>query len=308
MRGTLHEPVRPPCGTHRARRRPGRRLRAPDLRQLPLREDEKTGTLRVWLFQEVDNQPKQRVVDAVLADFGKAHEGSHVTVEYIPVETRAQRVKTAFDDPGSAPDVIEYGNTDTAGYVRDGGLVDGRVYRAPYFVGIRALYYRTDVQRELGLRVATSQAGLTATAKRIRAAEPDLYGLAVGGAYTYGAMPFIWANGGALASGSGLEVRCTVRLNEDKIVFQCRGGPSPGRRRRQSAASAAAGCRRGDRSGPHAEGRARDPTEPPQRFLHRAAVRRASGAGAIAGVRAYRSVADPPQAPDLEVIAVPAAP
>lgn len=189
-------------------------------------KDEKTGTLRVWLFQEVDNQPKQRVVDAVLAGFERAHKGTDVSVEYIPVETRAQRIKAAFNDPASAPDVIEYGNTDTAGYVRDGGLadvtrdftmwneakdtdptarqsvtVDGKVYGAPYFVGIRALYYRTDVLRELGLRVPKSQAELISTAKRIRAAEPDLYGLVVGGAYTYGAMPFIWANGGELAVG-----------------------------------------------------------------------------------------------------------
>ncbi|MFJ7147125.1 extracellular solute-binding protein [Streptomyces sp. NPDC100445] len=191
-------------------------------------KDEKTGTLRVWLFQEVDNQPKQRVVDAVLADFRKAHGGARATVEYIPVESRAQRIKAAFNDPKSAPDVIEYGNTDTAGYVRDGGLadvtkdfnawseakdtdptarqsvtVDGRIYGAPYFVGVRALYYRTDVLRELGLRVPRSQAELISTAKRVRAARPGLYGLAVGGAYTYGAMPFIWAHSGDLAGGKG---------------------------------------------------------------------------------------------------------
>ncbi|MEV5384620.1 extracellular solute-binding protein [Streptomyces sp. NPDC052721] len=191
-------------------------------------KDEKTGTVRVWLFQEVDNQPKQRVVDAVIAGFEKAHRGTDVTVEYIPVETRAQRVKAAFNDPDSAPDVIEYGNTDTAGYVRDGGLadvtrefnawseaedtdptarqsvtVDGKVYGAPYFVGVRALYYRTDVFRELGLHAPKSQAGLISAARRIRAAKPGLYGLAVGGAYTYGAMPFIWANGGDLATKKG---------------------------------------------------------------------------------------------------------
>ncbi|MBC7270457.1 MAG: extracellular solute-binding protein [Streptomyces sp.] len=191
-------------------------------------KDEKTGTLRVWLFQEVNNKPKEEVVDAVLADFEKAHDGTEVSVEYIPVETRAQRIKAAFNDPKSAPDLIEYGNTDTAGYVKDGGLadvtdefaawdqakdtdptakqsvtVDGKVYGVPYFVGVRALYYRTDVFDELGLKPPTSQAELISAAKEIRAQKPDLYGLAVGGAYTYGAMPFIWANGGELATGKG---------------------------------------------------------------------------------------------------------
>ncbi len=41
------------------------------------------------------------------------------------------------------------------------------------------------------------------TARAVHAARPGLYGLAVGGAYTYGALPFIWAHGGELAVGSG---------------------------------------------------------------------------------------------------------
>ncbi|MFD5163812.1 extracellular solute-binding protein [Streptomyces hawaiiensis] len=189
-------------------------------------KDEKTGTLRVWLFQEVGNAPKEKVVDAVVADFEKAHKGADVDVEYIPVDTRAQRVKAAFNDPASAPDVMEYGNTDTAGYVKDGGLLDvtrefgdwseakdtdptakrsvtveGRLYGAPFYVGVRALYYRTDLFEELGLSVPRTMAELASTARAIRAAKPELYGLVVGGAYTYGAMPFVWANGGELASG-----------------------------------------------------------------------------------------------------------
>ncbi|MGC5037813.1 extracellular solute-binding protein [Streptomyces sp. DT190] len=189
-------------------------------------KDEKTGTLRVWLFQEVGNAPKEKVVDAVVADFEKAHKGTRVSVEYIPIDTRAQRVKAAFNDPASAPDVMEYGNTDTAGYVKDGGLldvteefgdwseakdtdptakqsvtVDGKVYGAPFYVGVRALYYRTDVFKELGLSVPRSMAELASTARAIREAKPELYGLVVGGAYTYGAMPFVWANGGELAGG-----------------------------------------------------------------------------------------------------------
>ncbi|MGW0475139.1 extracellular solute-binding protein [Streptomyces coeruleorubidus] len=189
-------------------------------------KDEKTGTLRVWLFQEVGNTPKEKVVDSVVAAFEKAHKGTEVDVEYIPIDTRAQRVKAAFNDPASAPDVMEYGNTDTAGYVKDGGLldvtkefgdwseakdtdptakqsvtVDGKVYGAPFYVGVRALYYRTDVFEELGLSAPKTMDELASTAREIRAAKPDLYGLVVGGAYTYGAMPFVWANGGELASG-----------------------------------------------------------------------------------------------------------
>jgi N,N'-diacetylchitobiose transport system substrate-binding protein len=190
--------------------------------------DDKSGTLRVRLFQEVGNQPKQKVVDAAVAAFEKGHKGADVKVEYIPVETRAEKIKAAFNDPKSAPDVIEYGNTDTAGYVKDGGLadvteefgawseakdtdptakesvtVDGKIYGAPYFVGVRALYYRTDVFKDLELDVPTTQAQLAAAARKIHKERPDLYGLAVGGAYTYGAMPFIWSQGGELAEKKG---------------------------------------------------------------------------------------------------------
>ncbi|MET9673299.1 extracellular solute-binding protein [Streptomyces sp. NPDC006482] len=197
--------------------------------------DEKSGTLRVWLFQEVSNKPKEQVVEQAVAAFEKRNGGARVEVEYIPVETRAQRVKAAFNDPRSAPDLIEYGNTDTAGYVKDGGLADisaefaawgeakdtdptakqsvtvgGKVYGSPLFVGVRALYYRTDVFAELGLTAPKSQAELVTTAKRIRKARPELYGIAVGGAYTYGAMPFVWAAGGELATGNGDSYKAAV--------------------------------------------------------------------------------------------------
>ncbi|MFJ4011384.1 extracellular solute-binding protein [Streptomyces sp. NPDC090026] len=187
-------------------------------------EDGRTGTLRVWLFREVGNAPKEKVVDAAVAGFLKAHEGVDVRVEYIPVETRAERIKAAFNDPKSAPDVIEYGNTDTAGYVEDGGLADvtaefgawdeaadtdptarqsvtvgGRVHGVPLFVGARALYYRTDVFADLGIAPPGTQDELVSIAKRIRAARPELFGIAVGGANTYGALPFIWAHGGGIA-------------------------------------------------------------------------------------------------------------
>ncbi|MEU6707526.1 extracellular solute-binding protein [Streptomyces wuyuanensis] len=208
---------------------------APQTSDTGARADDKSGTLRVWLFQEVNNKPKEQVVDAAIASFRAEHKDADVKVEYIPVDTRAQRIKAAFNDPGSAPDLIEYGNTDTAGYVKDGGLaditeefgawaeakdadptakesvtVDGKVYGAPLFVGVRALYYRTDVFEELGIRPPKTQAELVSTAKKVRKARPELYGLAVGGAYTYGAMPFLWANGGELATESGGTYKAAV--------------------------------------------------------------------------------------------------
>ncbi|MFG3259174.1 extracellular solute-binding protein [Streptomyces sp. NPDC048172] len=199
------------------------------------KEDEKSGKLRVWLFREVGNKPKEKVVEDVVSRYEKKHEDVTVDVQYIPVDSRAEKIKGALNDPKSAPDVIEYGNTDTAGYVNDGGLadiseefgdwgataqtdktakesvtVDGKQYGAPLFVGVRALYYRTDVFKELDLKPPKTLGEIASTAKKIREKKPELYGIAVGGAYTYGAMPFVWAHGGELAEPKGEEFASAV--------------------------------------------------------------------------------------------------
>ncbi|SFE37136.1 N,N'-diacetylchitobiose transport system substrate-binding protein [Actinopolyspora alba] len=186
--------------------------------------DSRTGTLRVWLFDEANRDPKEKVVNAAVEEFEKNHRDVTVEVRYIAVDTRSERFTGAFNDPSSAPDVAEFGNTDLASYVTAGGMsdltgmiedwpaatdlsdsvldtakVDDKVYGVPWFTGVRALYYRTDVFDELGLEPPRSLGELVETARRIRSERPDMYGIAAGGKYTYAMMPFIWAAGGELA-------------------------------------------------------------------------------------------------------------
>ncbi|WP_412539452.1 extracellular solute-binding protein [Longispora sp. K20-0274] len=183
--------------------------------------DERTGALRVWLFQEPNQPPKEKVVQEAVAEFTAAHKDVTVEISYIPTNaTRHEKFKGAFSDPASAPDVAEYGNTDVADYVAAGGFaditrdvtggdigkdllasatIDGKLYGMPWYVGLRALYYRTDVFTELNIAPPTSYAELAAAATRIRAAKPELYGIAVGGEYTFGALPFVWDAGGDIA-------------------------------------------------------------------------------------------------------------
>jgi N,N'-diacetylchitobiose transport system substrate-binding protein len=200
----------------------------PQVQQTGSAVDERTGTLRVWLFDEANRAPKQATVDEAVARFESEHPGVEVDVQYIAVETRSERFTGAFNDPASAPDVAEVGNTDLAGYVAAGGLADvteklpqwpesadlspsaldtarveGKVFGVPWYTGVRALYYRTDVFDELGLQPPRTTAELLATAQRIRSERPDLYGIATGGKYHYALMPFIWAAGGDLARQEG---------------------------------------------------------------------------------------------------------
>src|SRR3981189_2313201 len=81
--------------------------------------DEKTGTLRVWLFDEAGRAPKEALVKQAVAEFTAAHQGATVDVRYLTTDAaaRAAKFKGAFNDPASAPDVTEFGSTDLAGYV-----------------------------------------------------------------------------------------------------------------------------------------------------------------------------------------------
>ncbi|WP_017974582.1 extracellular solute-binding protein [Actinopolyspora halophila] len=190
--------------------------------------DKRTGTLRVWLFDEANRAPKEKVVNAAVREFENTHDDVTVDVRYIAVDTRAERFTGAFNDPASAPDVAEFGNTDLASYVAAGGMaeldemleqwpaaddlsesvletagVDGKTYGVPWFTGVRALYYRTDVFEELNLEPPRTLGELTAAARKIHTERPDMYGISAGGKYTYAMMPFIWAEGGELATKNG---------------------------------------------------------------------------------------------------------
>ncbi|MBF6064728.1 extracellular solute-binding protein [Nocardia terpenica] len=190
--------------------------------------DERTGTVRVWLFDEANRAPKEAVVNEAIAEFTATRPDVQVDVQWVPVAGRADKFAGAFNDPANAPDVAEYGNTDLAGYAVTGAFADlgadiaawpdgadlipsvldtaksgGKIYGLPWYTGIRALYYRTDIFTDLHLRPPATLDELAETARRIRAAKPDMYGIAVGGKYTYALLPFLWAYGGELADYDG---------------------------------------------------------------------------------------------------------
>ncbi len=203
--------------------------------------DEKTGTVRVWLFDEANRAPKEAVVNEAIAEFKATRPEVEVDVQWVPVAARAEKFAGAFNDPASAPDLAEFGNTDLAGYAVTGAFADlgadlaawpegkdidpsvletaksgGKVYGLPWYTGIRALYYRTDIFTELGLRPPTTLAELTDTARRVRAKRPDLYGISVGGKYTYAMLPFLWAHGGEIAENDGTMWNATLNADRAK--------------------------------------------------------------------------------------------
>ncbi|WP_153040325.1 extracellular solute-binding protein [Actinoplanes sp. TFC3] len=203
----------------------------------------RTGTLKVWLFDEPNRAPKEKVIAEAVTEFTAAHPGTTVDIAYIAVDTRSARFKGAFNDPASAPDVVEYGNTDLPEYAAAGGLADigstvtgwsegadlsadakssatyeGKLLGVPWYVGVRALYYRTDIFQELGLKAPTSIAELTSSARTVRQKKPDMFGVAVGGKYTYAAMPFVWDAGGDITAINSAQARAGLKSYTDLIA------------------------------------------------------------------------------------------
>ncbi|MBD0676044.1 extracellular solute-binding protein [Kitasatospora sp. NPDC091335] len=199
--------------------------------------DERTGTMQVWLYNEAGNAAKEAVITKAVTEFQASHQGVTVNISYIDTDAsaRAAKMKGAFNDPNSAPDLVEFGNTDLPGYVAAGGLaditaeldgwkdkgdldpaiaktavVDGKTYGVPWWVGVRALYYRTDLFTEAGLTPPTSYAELVTATQKIHAAHPDTFGIAVGGKYTFGALPLIWDAGGDIATADGGKYKAAI--------------------------------------------------------------------------------------------------
>ncbi|MEU1421824.1 extracellular solute-binding protein [Kitasatospora sp. NPDC005751] len=199
--------------------------------------DDRTGTLQVWLYNEAGNAAKEAVISKAITEFQASHQGVTVDISYIDTDAsaRAAKMKGAFNDPNSAPDLVEFGNTDLPGYVAAGGLaeigadldkwkdkgdldpaiaktavLDGKTYGLPWWVGVRALYYRTDLFAEAGLSAPKSYQELVAANQKIHAAHPDTFGIAVGGKYTFGALPFVWDAGGDIATKDGAAFKAGI--------------------------------------------------------------------------------------------------
>ena len=70
--------------------------------------DQKTGALRVWLFDEAGRAPKEALVNAAVAEFTAAHKGVTVEVSYLATDAatrrRADRVRDLLTTPLVGPD------------------------------------------------------------------------------------------------------------------------------------------------------------------------------------------------------------
>jgi N,N'-diacetylchitobiose transport system substrate-binding protein len=188
---------------------------------------DETGTLTVWLM---DGSAPASVVDGTNADFKAKYPNVTVKVELQKWGEIGTKLDTGFAG-SNPPDVVELGNTLVAKYAAAGALSDisgkkasfdnsgtwlqsltdsctlgGKLYCVPYYAGSRAIIYRKDLFAAAGVQPPDSVDGLLTVGKKLMAAnasDPNFSALYFPGKYWYAALPFIWDNGGDIATQSG---------------------------------------------------------------------------------------------------------
>jgi N,N'-diacetylchitobiose transport system substrate-binding protein len=216
-------------------------------------------TVRLWLNGE---DTPQAMIDYASAEFQKLHPGSKVVFERQQWTGIVEKLTTSLSSNDS-PDVVELGNTqaqafESAGALADltakkadlggddlvqslveAGSYDGKFYGAPYYGGARVVFYRKDLLAKAGLKVPTTtqefvDAGIAL--KQANASVNGFSGIYFPGKYWYAALPFIWDNGGDIATKDGatwqgkLSSAGSVAGLEvvKKIMDQASGAPKDG--------------------------------------------------------------------------------
>jgi N,N'-diacetylchitobiose transport system substrate-binding protein len=182
--------------------------------------------LTVWLQTDVTSNPTWvQLVKSTNTAFEKSHPGWNVDVQYQTWGTHLQKFDATLAG-GNTPDVIEMGNTEMTKYMAAGAFQDltsnkpdfdnssnwlaglaasgrfgGKLYGVPYYAGSRVVTYRSDLFKKAGVKLPTSLAEFSATAKKL-AAKNTTKGFSpvyIAGTDWYFAMSFVYDYGGRIA-------------------------------------------------------------------------------------------------------------
>ncbi|HEY3682251.1 MAG TPA: extracellular solute-binding protein [Streptosporangiaceae bacterium] len=184
-------------------------------------------SLTVWRLG--DSTPEQTdFMTKINSAFEAKHPGVKVTVQWVAWNDYTKKFQNAVAG-GKGPDVTEVGNTDVLGWAKQGALADitgqvqgwapakdipqalfanddleGKRYGVPWYAGDRGFLYRKDWFDELKIATPRNWDDIVAAAKRLQQAK-GVTGLplATQADATYFIAPYIWGNGGELATQSG---------------------------------------------------------------------------------------------------------
>jgi N,N'-diacetylchitobiose transport system substrate-binding protein len=177
-----------------------------------------TGELTVWL---VGTDTPQDARDYLKETFEEENEGWTLTIEEKTWADTSDNYVAALSS-NDAPDVVEVGNTQAQGFIAQGlfadlsdvtsdlggddmlqsfvdlGSEDGTVYAVPYYAGSRIVFYSPTTYD--GAVPATLQEYVDAGVAMTTDTKSGIY---APGKDWYNALPYIWANGGEIASKDG---------------------------------------------------------------------------------------------------------
>ncbi|GLK17120.1 extracellular solute-binding protein [Herbiconiux flava] len=182
-----------------------------------------TADIRVWLN---GTDTPQEARDYLVSTFEKDHPGSTLTIEEQAWTGLVDKLTTNLSGSDS-PDVVEVGNTQAAAFTSAGafldlsdvqeelggddllpgfveaGSYDGKLYAAPYYSGARLVFYKKDLLANAGLTVPTTLDEYVSNGVALAAANPGVSGIYFPGQDWYNALPYIWENGGEIATQDG---------------------------------------------------------------------------------------------------------
>ena len=200
-----------------------------------------SGTITVWLQTDAQTLWPQ-AASAATTIFNKTYPNVTVNVVYQAWTDHLTKFDAAAQ-AGTAPDVLEFGNSETAQYISAGALADltadkatfdnsatwldgltssctmgDKLFCVPYYGGDRAVTYRKDILADAGITKppATWQELLTdvQTIAAKHASDPNFSAFYMPGSYPYGGLPFVYDAGGQIATQSGDKWTATLESPE----------------------------------------------------------------------------------------------
>lgn len=182
-------------------------------------------TLTVWIM-EGTNANADAFFSEVKTEF-KETTGADLDVQMVPWASAKEKFTTSIAG-GTTPDVAEIGTTWTPEFADAGALVDltdkvkadnldgdlveglveagtldGKLYGMPWYAGVRAFLYNKDIFTAAGVEEPTTWAELVETVKKIKETQPDVTPFPIPGSSEFSVYPWVWGNGGKVASESG---------------------------------------------------------------------------------------------------------
>ncbi|MEU3774021.1 extracellular solute-binding protein [Streptomyces sp. NPDC032472] len=179
--------------------------------------------ITVWVM---DGSAPKTWIDEVNKEFSAKHPGVTVKVEVQAWKGIQEKVTTALSE-NTPPDVLELGNTQTAGYAVTGGLADltkdkgklgadawqksmlesaeyeGKLYSAPWYAANRVVIYDKKAFEKAGVTPPKTRDEWLAGLDKLKASDPSTQPLYLPGQSWYVLAGLIWDEGGELAVKDG---------------------------------------------------------------------------------------------------------